>query len=222
MTRKKLLLHNISGLTLPQYNELRDLFRSGERIWQWSGEYDLKKALGTVLYHRESYRKLRSLAQVLAMLMRPKHLPIPSGAYLAIQDLRAGLEGSLLYKLRDTPIGNPKVWRKNKAGLMKLVDDKICKFISLVFPENSSMQKLVDRNRERWTSKRMPGSGSMKRGRPRKRKRDRSHEKRPYDTLLVRIDGMVTMPLSRRDLKSCAHRKVEILKDPREVRRRVK
>lgn len=217
MTRKKLLLHNISGLTLPQYNELRELFRSGERIWQWSGEYDLKKALGTVLYHRESYRKLRSLAQVLAMLMRPKHLPIPSEAYLAIQDLRAGLEGSLLYKLRDTPIGNPKVWRKNKAGLMKLVDDKVCKFISIVFPENSSMLKLVDKNRERWASKRMPGSGSMKRGRP--KKRDRSSEKRPYDTLLVRIDGMATMPLSRRDLKSYAHSKVEILKDPREVRR---
>lgn len=217
MTRKKQLLHNIPGITLPQYNELRELFRSGERIWQWSGEYDLKKALGTVLYHRESYRKLRSLAQVLAMLMRPKGLPIPSEAYLAMQDLRAGLEGSLLYKLRDTPIGNPKVWRKNKAGLMKLIDDKVCKFISLVFQENSSMQKLVDRNRERWESKRMPGSGSMKRGRP--KKRDRSHEKRPYDTLLVRLDGMVTMPLSRRDLKSYAHRKVEILKDPREVKR---
>ena len=217
MIKKKQLLHNISGLTLPQYNELRGLFRSGERIWQWSGEYDLKKALGTVLYHRESYRKLRSLAQVLAMLMRPKHLPIPSEAYLAIQDLRAGLEGSLLYKLRDTPIGNPKVWRKNKAGLMKLVDDKVCKFISLVFPENSSMLKLVDKNRERWASRRMPGSGSMKRGRP--KKRDRGHEKRPYDTLLVRIDDLLTMPLSRRDLKSYAHRKVEILKDPREVRR---
>ena len=217
MTRKKRLLHNISGLTLPQYNELRELFRSGERIWQWSGEYDLRKALGTVLYHRESYRKLRSLAQVLAMLMRPKHLPIPSEAYLAIQDLRAGLEGSLLYKMRDMPIGRPKVWRKNKAGLMKLIDDKVCKFMSLVFAKDGSMLGLVDRNRERWASRRMPGSGSMKRGRP--KKRDRSHEKRPYDTLLVRVDGIVTMPLSRRDLKSYANRKVEILKDPREVRR---
>ena len=215
--KKKSLLHNISGLTLPQYNELRELFRSGERIWQWSGEYDLKKALGTVLYHRESYRKLRSLAQVLAMLMRPKRLPIPSEAYLAMQDLRAGLEGSLLYKLRDTPVGSPKVWRKNKAGLMKLVDDKVCKFMSLVFAEDSSMLNLVAKNRERWASRRMPGSGSMKRGRP--RKRDRSREKRPYDTLLVRIDGIVTMPLSRRDLKSYAHRKVELLKDPREVKR---
>ena len=211
--KKKSLLHNISGLTLPQYNELRELFRSGERIWQWSGEYDLKKALGTVLYHRESYRKLRSLAHVLAMLMRPRHLPIPSEAYLAIQDLRAGLEGSLLYKLRDAPIGSPKVWRKNKAGLVKLVDDKVCKFISLVFPEDGSMLKLVDKNRGRWASRRMPGSGSMKRGRP--RKRDRSREKRPYDTLLVRLDGMVTMAVSRRDLKSYANRKVEILKDPR-------
>ena len=79
------------------------------------------------------------------------------------------------------------------------------------------MQKLVDRNRGRWASRRMPGSGSMKRGRP--KKRDRSREKRPYDALLVRIDGIVTMPLSRRDLKSYAHRKVEILKDPREVKR---
>ena len=215
--KKKSLLHNISGLTLPQYDELRELFRSGESVWRWSGGYDLKRALGTVLYHKESYRKLRSLAQVLAMLMRPKLLQVPSEAYLAIQDLRAGLEGSLLYKLRDTPVGSPKVWRKNKAGLMKLVDDKVCKFISLVFPEDGSMLKLVDRNRRRWASRRMPGSGSMKRGRP--RKRDRSREKRPYDTLLVRLDGMVTMPISRRDLKSYAHRKVEVLKDPREVRR---
>lgn len=218
MKAEKRFLHNISGITLQQYNELRELFRSGESVWRWSGEYDLKKALGTVLYHKESYRKLRSLAQVLAMLMRPKGLPIPSEAYLEMQDLRAGLEGSLLYKLRDTPVGCPKVWRKNKAGLMKLVDDKVCKFMSLVFPSDGSMCELVAKNRERWSKKRLPGSGSMKRGRPKKRKRDRIHEKRPYDTLLVRIDGIVTMPLSRRDLKSYAHRKVEILKDPRSTK----
>ena len=211
--KKKSLLHNISGLTRPQYDELRELFRSGESVWRWSGEYDLKKALGTVLYHRESYRKLRSLAQVLAMLMRPRRLAVPSEAYLAMQDLRAGLEGSLLYRLRDTPVGGPKVWRKNKAGLMKLIDDRVCKFMSLVFAEDSSMLNLVAKNRERWASRRMPGSGAMKRGRP--KKRDRSHEKRPYDTLLVRLDGLVTMAVSRRDLKSYANRGVEILKDPR-------
>ena len=211
--KKKSFLHNISGLTLLEYNELRELFRSGENVWKWSGEYDLKKALGAVLYHKESYRKLRSLAQVLAMLMRPRRLTIPSEAYLAIQDLRAGLEGSLLYKLRDTPVGSPKVWRKNKAGLMKLIDDKVCKFMSLVFAEDGSMLNLVAKNRERWASRRMPGSGTMKRGRP--KKRDRSREKRPYDTLLVRLDGMVTMAVSRRDLKSYDRRKVEILKDPR-------
>ena len=213
---KKKLLHNISGLTLPQYLELKDLIAKGSSIWRWAGYSRLKPVVSSCLYHRECYRKTLSLVKLVHTLNLCR---LPQEDYDRIANLRAMLEGSTLYKLRDTPVGHPKVWRKNKANFMRIFDRIVCDFVRSVYASDDRMLKLVENNEERWSKKRLPGSGSMKRGRPRKRKRDRSREKRPYDTLLVRIDGIVTMPLSRRDLKSYAHRKVEILKDPREANR---
>lgn len=211
---KKKLLHNISGLTLPQYNELKDLMTRGSRIWRWAGLSRLKPIVSACLYHRECYRKTLSLVKLVHTL---NFCRLQQEDYNRIANLRAMLEGSTLYKLRDTPVGHPKVWRKNKANFMRIFDRIVCDFVRSVYASDERMLKLVENNEERWSKRRLPGSGSMKRGRP--KKRDRSREKRPYDTLLVRIDGMGTMHLSRRDLKSYAHRKVEILKDPREVRR---
>ena len=211
---KKKLLHNISGLTLPQYNELKDLMTRGSGIWRWAGLSRLKPIVSACLYHRECYRKTLSLVKLVHTL---NFCRLRQEDYNRIANLRAMLEGSTLYKLRDTPVGQPKVWRKNKANFMRIFDRIVCDFVRSVYASDARMLKLVESNEERWSKRRLPGSGSVKRGRP--KKRDRSHEKRPYDTLLVRIDGTVTMPLSRRDLKSYANRTVEILKDPREVRR---
>lgn len=209
-TAKKRFLHNISGLTLPQYNELKDLVERGSGIWRWAGFSRLRPVVSACLYHKECYKKTLSLVKLVHTLNFCRLKPED---YLRIANLRAMLEGSTLYKLRDTPVGHPKVWRKNKANFMRIFDRAICDFVRSAYASDERMLDLVKKNEERWASKRLPGSGSMKRGRP--KKRDRSHEKRPYDTLLVRIDGMVTMPLSRKDLKSYAHHTVEILKDPR-------
>lgn len=210
---KNKLLHNISGLTLPQYIELKDLMARGSSIWRWAGFSRLKPVVSACLYHRECYRKTLSLVKLVHTLNLCK---LRQEDYNRIASLRAMLEGSTLYKLRDAPAGHPKVWRRNKANFMRIFDRIVCDFVRSVYASDGRMLKLVEGNEGRWSKRRLPGSGSMKRGRP--RKRDRSREKRPYDTLLVRLDGMVTMSVSRRDLKSYANRRVEILKDPRRPR----
>lgn len=168
---KKKLLHNISGLTLPQYNELKELMATGSSIWRWAGYSRLKPVVSSCLYHREGYRKTLALVKLVHTLNFCK---LQQEDYNRIANLRAMLEGSTLYKLRDTPIDNPKVWRKNKANFMRIFDRIVCDFVRSVYASDERMLKLVENNEERWSKKRLPGSGSVKRGRPRKRKRDRS------------------------------------------------